>query len=117
MLVCFFVKQKTAYDMRISDWSSDVCSSDLRNPHAFQPHHQIFRDAVVEHALAGDRALLLVVEGGGVVLEILDQRARLGSFEQNLRLAFVDPTSPGHSGSPRDNGGSYRGGRHRRRII
>src|SRR3546814_10340616 len=26
---CFFVKQKTAYDMRISDWSSDVCSSDL----------------------------------------------------------------------------------------
>src|SRR3546814_7123783 len=34
----FFFKQKTAYDMRISDWSSDVCSSDLertvaiRNP-------------------------------------------------------------------------------------
>src|SRR3546814_8747364 len=29
-VVCFF-KQKTAYDMRISDWSSDVCSSDLRD--------------------------------------------------------------------------------------
>src|SRR3546814_2253830 len=31
MLWCcfFFVKQKTAYEMRISDWSSDVCSSDL----------------------------------------------------------------------------------------
>src|SRR3546814_6067423 len=29
-LVCF-CKQKTAYEMRISDWSSDVCSSDLRN--------------------------------------------------------------------------------------
>src|SRR3546814_4911408 len=27
-MVCFF-KQKTAYEMRISDWSSDVCSSDL----------------------------------------------------------------------------------------
>src|SRR3546814_8120314 len=27
---CFF-KQKTAYEMRISDWSSDVCSSDLRS--------------------------------------------------------------------------------------
>src|SRR3546814_6699766 len=26
----FFVKQKTAYEMRISDWSSDVCSSDLK---------------------------------------------------------------------------------------
>src|SRR3546814_5252913 len=29
MYVFFFFKQKTAYDMRISDWSSDVCSSDL----------------------------------------------------------------------------------------
>src|SRR3546814_5041670 len=29
MLRMFFVKQKTAYEMRISDWSSDVCSSDL----------------------------------------------------------------------------------------
>src|SRR3546814_5795422 len=34
-LVCvlfFFFKQKTAYEMRISDWSSDVCSSDLTFP-------------------------------------------------------------------------------------
>src|SRR3546814_7658426 len=29
MVVVFFFKQKTAYEMRISDWSSDVCSSDL----------------------------------------------------------------------------------------
>src|SRR3546814_5954598 len=28
----FFFKQKTAYEMRISDWSSDVCSSDLSKP-------------------------------------------------------------------------------------
>src|SRR3546814_1689513 len=39
MMICFFVvmmfffffKQKTAYEMRISDWSSDVCSSDLKS--------------------------------------------------------------------------------------
>src|SRR3546814_7362501 len=32
MIICFFFfKQKTAYEMRISDWSSDVCSSDLLN--------------------------------------------------------------------------------------
>src|SRR3546814_9966118 len=32
-LCCFlFFKQKTAYEMRISDWSSDVCSSDLAGP-------------------------------------------------------------------------------------
>src|SRR3546814_10617899 len=30
----FFFKQKTAYEMRISDWSSDVCSSDLLHRHA-----------------------------------------------------------------------------------
>src|SRR3546814_1162406 len=29
MILLFFFKQKTAYEMRISDWSSDVCSSDL----------------------------------------------------------------------------------------
>src|SRR3546814_6974255 len=29
VVVVFFFKQKTAYEMRISDWSSDVCSSDL----------------------------------------------------------------------------------------
>src|SRR3546814_6762564 len=29
LLSFFFFKQKTAYEMRISDWSSDVCSSDL----------------------------------------------------------------------------------------
>src|SRR3546814_19514555 len=31
MLLFFFFKQKTAYEMRISDWSSDVCSSDLKS--------------------------------------------------------------------------------------
>src|SRR3546814_20976929 len=32
MLFFFFFKQKTAYELRISDWSSDVCSSDLWVP-------------------------------------------------------------------------------------
>src|SRR3546814_16285189 len=31
----FFFKQKTAYEVRISDWSSDVCSSDLLENHLF----------------------------------------------------------------------------------
>src|SRR3546814_3302471 len=31
LMMFFFFKQKTAYEMRISDWSSDVCSSDLRS--------------------------------------------------------------------------------------
>src|SRR3546814_15842052 len=39
--VFFFFKQKTAYEMRISDWSSDVCSSDLApGPGGDQRHQQ-----------------------------------------------------------------------------
>src|SRR3546814_1466944 len=40
--VFFFFKQKTAYEMRISDWSSDVCSSDLEQVdwHS-EPEHKI----------------------------------------------------------------------------
>src|SRR3546814_3307756 len=34
----FFFKQKTAYEMRISDWSSDVCSSDLVRPRSDHAH-------------------------------------------------------------------------------
>src|SRR3546814_12507641 len=34
IVIFFFCKQKTAYDMRISDWSSDVCSSDLLHAEA-----------------------------------------------------------------------------------
>src|SRR3546814_5765188 len=41
----FFFKQKTAYEMRISDWSSDVCSSDLHAEHIFQLFRRHFFDA------------------------------------------------------------------------
>src|SRR3546814_1398803 len=45
LLLFFFFKQKTAYEMRISDWSSDVCSSDLQQNirQLLAPH--IFEDA------------------------------------------------------------------------
>src|SRR3546814_15542623 len=46
----FFFKQKTAYEMRISDWSSDVCSSDLLDP----------ADAPAEHAEAVDHRRVAV---------------------------------------------------------
>src|SRR3546814_9551757 len=38
-VVVVFFKQKTAYEMRISDWSSDVCSSDLIRKHVAQMGH------------------------------------------------------------------------------
>src|SRR3546814_17489933 len=50
---CFFFKQKTAYEMRISDWSSDVCSSDLlreSNYEAFRRRSERrFKDADRDH--------------------------------------------------------------------
>src|SRR3546814_3625459 len=39
LLFFFFFKQKTAYEMRISDWSSDVCPSDLSFTQAFAYDH------------------------------------------------------------------------------
>src|SRR3546814_3189638 len=50
----FFFKQKTAYEMRISDWSSDVCSSDL-DFHGSVGYGQEFTDAISQHR--GDRPL------------------------------------------------------------
>src|SRR3546814_7334639 len=41
LFVFFFFKQKTAYEMRISDWSSDVCSSDLIIGFEQQTHVQL----------------------------------------------------------------------------
>src|SRR3546814_20637121 len=51
-MLLFFFKQKTAYEMRISDWSSDVCSSDLL---AFLPEARL----ILRHAEQARRAAQL----------------------------------------------------------
>src|SRR3546814_5794061 len=61
IIAFFFFKQKTAYEMRISDWSSDVCSSDL------------FYDVAVE---VGKRAFF--------------HANHLAHFEQHLGAGFFD---------------------------
>src|SRR3546814_2600304 len=45
IILFFFFKQKTAYEMRISDWNSDVCSSDLVAGSALTPVAAAARDA------------------------------------------------------------------------
>src|SRR3546814_8249895 len=55
MYLFFFFKQKTAYELRISDWSSDVCSSDLEEPERLeeQRNHDTERGQDGHHG-AGD---------------------------------------------------------------
>ena len=48
--------------------------------------------------LAFDGGLLFGVEGGRIILEILDQRSRLGAFVKGLRLTFVDFLAARHEG-------------------
>src|SRR3546814_7776743 len=62
----FFFKQKTAYEMRISDWSSDVCSSDLID--AAQRH----LSGAVAFRAAGDQRKVLQRRGN---------RSQLGQVE------------------------------------
>src|SRR3546814_7504632 len=90
----FFFKQKTAYEMRISDWSSDVCSSDLRSAHLREAVElalvELERVVDAGHGgrvfqrgglVAGGRAFDL----GQVVLEVRD-RLRMAPVDRVLQI-------------------------------
>src|SRR3546814_7467300 len=84
MVYCFFCffKQKTAYEMRISDWSSDVCSSDLalREYSEISGRQILFatelvkgrRSTSVRGRMSSDRALSRLLAGSGLLPEIVD---------------------------------------------
>src|SRR3546814_9895121 len=58
-LLFFFFKQKTAYEMRISDWSSDVCSSDLVDDALAQVNNSIFGLGGSVWSADSDRAIAI----------------------------------------------------------
>src|SRR3546814_3310633 len=74
MLLFFFLKQKTAYEMRISDWSSDVCSSDLTHRDRFQ--HQVHRAVPALGRDLVDRGA--VAARGGIVEHDVDSACFCG---------------------------------------
>src|SRR3546814_15686256 len=76
-LIFFFFKQKTAYELRISDWSSDVCSSDLG------------------HAL--DRLLVLAGRAPGPVMRILLRVALIIGAISGLELLGLLAWSTGNA--------------------
>src|SRR3546814_14287833 len=97
----FFFKQKTAYEMRISDWSSDVCSSDLKE------------GLVVEHRV--DRVVEQLAAGRGD--ERRDERVEVGdpvALHHRLQRHFDAPDAArrqGLSGARFEHGHQYAIGR------
>src|SRR3546814_206239 len=81
----FFFKQKTAYEMRISDWSSDVCSSDLKGP---------MKGATIAHAKQRQRRprYIGITEPGIIAAEspnpIVNQLVIMPDIEKRLE-SFV----------------------------
>src|SRR5665213_4003634 len=69
-----------------------------RHPDIVEMLEDVFGNPVVENALALDNFVLFGVEGGGVVLEVLNQRSRLRAFIKDLRLALVNPAAATHRG-------------------
>src|SRR3546814_13192335 len=65
----FFFKQKTAYELRISDWSSDVCSSDLRG-RVTKPLNMGVR-AINGLLTVGEGQRVAIVAGSGVGKSVL----------------------------------------------
>src|SRR3546814_8371967 len=78
----FFFKQKTAYEMRISDWSSDVCSSDLTGD--------------------GNQRECTDACAAGVVLAIPANRKgeRVGDGETDDMGGYLPPRALKHAGLP-----------------
>src|SRR3546814_10424123 len=80
----FFFKQKTAYEMRISDWSSDVCSSDLTERYT----------AAAQAVLApGERINSLTMpEGNGPVVVAATQASKGPPRGRPVRtMVYLDP--------------------------
>src|SRR3546814_4192447 len=82
-LSIFFFKQKTAYEMRISDWSSDVCSSDL------EPAADVAEKDLAVAAARGIAVEMLVaedVDGKGTLAGL----PRQGEQDEQLAVMHAD---------------------------
>src|SRR3546814_5216254 len=121
----FFFKQKTAYEMRISDWSSDVCSSDLTpftctlppfifsrpglpmkaSPRLFAAFAAIFAFLLPLAALAQERGLEIEIVGGKasalpnavVPMRLEEHTSELQSLMRNSYAVFCLKTKNRHT--------------------
>src|SRR3546814_15594548 len=109
-VVVFFFKQKTAYEMRISDWSSDVCSSDLEiqpsERRKFVEHQQQAPRSIARPEFFGETAPDLVEDEPDERLRPADIAGRYDQIERHgLRTCQKIGDPPfGRSGDRRDHG-------------
>src|SRR3546814_6646199 len=93
MSVVFFFKQKTAYEMRISDWSSDVCSSDL-NKGINSYNNQSFDNALKYFKVATDlnpTDTTLYLNTGVTAEKVGDTALAIASYGKLVELKYKDP--------------------------
>src|SRR3546814_6806036 len=107
----FFFKQKTAYEMRISDWSSDVCSSDLArddgahggtDPPAVVYTYMPGRGKVWAEKLLGDFTGIVQCDGYGAYkhIEAPDRKGGPGTLAfcwAHVRRGFFDDAKGGNA--------------------
>src|SRR3546814_16703750 len=92
--VFFFFKQKTAYEMRISDWSSDVCSSDLGEISGWISGYRLVHDP--EAMFVWQVAVHERARGRGLGVAMLNALFPFPAVFDAVRLVTtVPPSNPG----------------------
>src|SRR3546814_7011219 len=93
-MIVFILKQKTAYEMRISDWSSDVCSSDLEQGNAAvrqQIHAAVGQQTLGRHVqqiqIARQKRLLDLARRAPVLRGVQESGAH-AQFDQRIDLVL-----------------------------
>src|SRR3546814_19232779 len=108
-LFIFFFKQKTAYEMRISDWSSDVCSSDL-DP---APRAAIYSPKATSMALGK----LGRIPAGPSTIMIATMKLRAQNSPAQRISITVRKRTPQASGTHTDNGAKIGRAACRERVV
>src|SRR3546814_10820560 len=92
-VVFFFFKQKTAYEMRISDWSPDVCSSDLQKVIEEAPAPLIDEEARRKVQARCVKACIDIGYRGAGTFEFLYEDGNFYFIEMNTRVQVEHPVT------------------------
>src|SRR3546814_6082252 len=106
-MVFFFFKQKTAYEMRISDWSSDVCSSDLFSNAPERDADRLDREIIeAERRWPGITVIVLLGGGTPAMLDMTQKLTHMpvavvtGDISADLLIAALRPAYRGYAVIP-----------------